>query len=71
MTLERIAYLILGVATLGWVALATREFQAEASSPELWLTIATVIGFGLLMVKALRDRAGNEEDRYYDQNVEK
>jgi hypothetical protein len=68
--LEKLAYLILGGATLGWIALATMEFQAEASRPESWLMLATVVGLGLLLFKALRDRAGNEEDRYYNQNVE-
>ena len=32
---------------------------------------AFIIGFGILLIKVLKDRAQNKEDDYYDKNVEK
>lgn len=30
-----------------------------------------IIGFGILLIKVLQDRAHNKEDDFYDKNVEK
>ena len=72
MNLEKLGYLILAVAGIGWLSLAVSEIEPGAiGAPEGLLGFATVAGYALLLVKALKDRLGSEEDDHYNRTVEK
>ncbi len=69
MNLETSAYTLLAIAAVAWTALAVLE--VEWATRDALLTAVTVLGFGLLLVKALRDRWTSAEDDHYSRNVEK
>jgi len=69
MNLEKLAYVVLGLTGLAWLALLIME--TNLSSLEAWLGWATVGGFVLLLAKAVRDRMSSAEDDHYARTVEK
>lgn len=67
--LERVGYLFLIVALIAWVYLLVKGL-IEAL-PEGLIGFVIIAGFGFLFWKVVRDRVNNEEDDYYDKNVDK
>ena len=67
--MEKTAYLILIIVTIAWIiAWIIGMFE------NVWLGIiglATIIGLGLLFIKALTDRLASKKDDKYSKDVEK
>lgn len=67
--MEKVAYVILMVVTIAWIiAWIVGMFE------NVWLGIiglVTIIGLGLLFIKALTDRLASKKDDKYSRNVEK
>jgi len=67
--MERTAYLILIIVTIAWIiAWIIGMFE------NVWLGIiglATIVGLGLLFIKALTDRLASKKDDKYSKDVEK
>ena len=67
--MERTAYLILIIVTIAWIiAWVVGMFE------NVWLGIiglATIVGLGLLFIKALTDRLASKKDDKYSKDVEK
>ena len=67
--MERTAYLILIIVTIAWIiAWIIGMFE------NVWLGIiglATIVGLGLLFIKALTDRLASKKDDKYSRDVEK
>jgi len=67
--MEKTAYIILMIVTIAWViAWIIGMFE------NLWLGIiglATIVGLGLLFIKALTDRLASKEDDKYSRDVKK
>ncbi len=67
--MEKTAYIILGTVAAIW--LIAMVIGMIAAFPYGLFGLLVMTGFGLLFIKALTDRLGNEEDNYYSRNVEK
>jgi len=67
--MEKTAYLILIIVTIAWIiAWIIGMFE------NVWLGIiglATIVGLGLLFIKALTDRLASKKDDKYSKDVEK
>lgn len=67
--MEKIGYVILIIAALAWIiAWIIGIFQ------NTWLGIiglATLVGLGLLFIKALSDRMKSSKDDHYSRDVER
>ncbi|HEC93125.1 MAG TPA: hypothetical protein ENI51_09065 [Candidatus Atribacteria bacterium] len=67
--MEKTAYIILIIVTIAWIiAWIIGMFE------NVWLGIiglVTIIGLGLLFIKALTDRLASKEDDKYSREVEK
>ncbi len=67
--MEKVAYIILIVVTIAWIiAWIIGMFE------NVWLGIiglVTIVGLGLLFIKALTDRLASNKDDKYSRNVEK
>ncbi|HDP36832.1 MAG TPA: hypothetical protein ENN27_03025 [Candidatus Atribacteria bacterium] len=67
--MEKTAYIILIIVTITWIiAWIIGMFE------NVWLGIiglATIIGLGLLFIKALTDRLASKKDDKYSRDVEK
>jgi hypothetical protein len=67
--MEKMGYIILILVTIAWIiAWIVGMFE------NVWLGIiglVTIIGLGLLFVKALTDRLASKKDDKYSRNVEK
>lgn len=67
--MEKIGYIILIIVTIAWiVAWIVGMFE------NVWLGIiglVTLIGLGLLFIKALTDRLASKKDDKYSRDVEK
>ncbi len=67
--LEKLGYLFLFAALVGWIYLLIRGL-IEAF-PEGIIGFILIIGFGFIFIKVVRDRINNKEDDYYSKNVDK
>jgi c-di-AMP phosphodiesterase-like protein len=67
--MEKTAYIILIIVTIAWIiAWVIGIFE------NVWLGIiglVTIVGLGLLFVKALTDRLASKKDDKYSKDVEK
>jgi c-di-AMP phosphodiesterase-like protein len=67
--MEKIAYIILIIVTIAWIiAWIVGMFE------NIWLGIiglVTIIGLGLLFIKALTDRLVSKKDDKYSRDVKK
>jgi len=67
--MEKTAYIILIIVTIAWIiAWIVGMFE------NVWLGIiglVTIVGLGLLFIKALTDRLASKKDDRYSKNVEK
>jgi len=67
--MEKTAYIILLVVAIGWIiAWIVGMFQ------NVWIGsigLVTLVGFGLLFIKALSDRMKSSKDDKYSKNVKK
>jgi len=67
--MEKTGYIILIIVTIAWiVAWIVGMFQ------NIWLGViglVTIVGLGLLFIKALTDRLANKKDDKYSRNVKK
>ena len=67
--MEKTAYVILLIAVIGWIiAWMVGLFQ------NTWLGIiglVTMVGLGLLFIKALNDRLKSSKDDHYSRDVER
>jgi len=67
--MEKMGYIILIIVTIGWIiAWIAGMFE------NVWLGIiglVTIIGLGLLFIKALTDRLASKKDDKYSRDVEK
>ena len=67
--MEKTAYIILIIVTIAWIiAWIIGMFE------NVWLGIiglATIVGLGLLFIKALTDRLASKKDDKYSKDVEK
>jgi len=67
--MEKTAYIILIIVTIAWIiAWVIGIFE------NVWLGIiglVTIVGLGLLFIKALTDRLASKKDDRYSKNVEK
>ncbi len=68
--MEKIGYLILGVAAVLWLGIVLYESALEIW-PEGLLGMLIIVGCGFLFVKAIADRLSNKEDDHYSKNVDK
>lgn len=65
--IEKIAYLFFGIAFLAWLVMLI--VGLVAAWPYGIFGLLAIAGFGLLLIKAIRDRWANEEDDHYSKNV--
>jgi len=67
--MEKVGYIILIIVTIGWIiAWIVGMFE------NIWLGtigLVTIIGLGLLFIKALTDRLASKEDDKYSRDVKK
>lgn len=67
--MEKTAYIILIIVTIAWIiAWIIGMFE------NVWLGIiglATIVGLGILFIKALTDRLASKKDDKYSKDVEK
>jgi len=67
--MEKTAYIILIIVTIAWIiAWIIGMFE------NVWIGsigLVTLVGFGLLFIKALSDRMKNSKDDKYSKDVEK
>ena len=65
--IERIAYLLLGIAFLAWLgAMIVGFIQAL---PYGIFGLFAIVGIGLLFGKVFQERLANKEDDHYSKNV--
>lgn len=67
--MEKIAYVILIIVAICW--LIAMIAGMVVAFPSGLIGLVAIIGFGLLFVKALKDRLSNKEDDHYSKEVEK
>ena len=65
--LEKVAYVLLGIATLAWVCMMIAGMVMML--PEGIFGLITIVGVGLLLIKVIRERLENKEDDHYSKNV--
>ena len=67
--MEKVGYIILIIVTIGWIiAWIVGMFE------NIWLGtigLVTIIGLGLLFIKALTDRLASKENDKYSRDVKK
>jgi len=66
---EKVGYSCLAVVALCY--LGAMMFGIIAAFPFGLIILIGLIGFGILLVKVIKERLGNREDDYYTRNVEK
>jgi hypothetical protein len=66
---EKVGYSCLAVVALCY--LGAMLFGIVAAFPFGLIILIGLIGFGILLVKVIKERLGNREDDYYTKNVEK
>lgn len=66
--MERIGYIILISVTVLW--LSAMISGMVMAFPAGIIGILAIIGLGVLFIKVIRDKASNEEDKHYSENVE-
>ena len=66
---EKVGYSCLAVVALCY--LGAMMFGIIAAFPFGLIILIGLIGFGILLVKVIKERLGNREDDYYTKNVEK
>ncbi len=66
---EKIGYLCLGVVAVAYVA--AMAYASVAALPWGAFGLVLIVGFGVLLVKVLRERLANREDDHYSRHVEK
>jgi hypothetical protein len=67
--MEIAGYVILAIAAIGWlVIMITRMVEVF---PEGVVGLIAILGLGILLIKALRDRLQNKEDDHYSKTVDK
>ncbi len=62
-----IGYALLIAALIGWLVLLITDLIDVL--PEGLIGLAAIAGFGLLLIKAIKDRLTNKEDNYYSKNI--
>lgn len=62
-----IGYALLIAALIGWLVLLITDLIDVL--PEGLIGLAVIAGFGLLLIKAIKDRLTNKEDNYYSKNI--
>ena len=67
--MEKTAYAILALVAAAWLVVVVMGLVAAL--PYGLLGLLGLAATGLLLVRALKDRWSNEEDDYYQKNVEK
>jgi hypothetical protein len=66
--MEKIGYILLAVAGVGLSVLLLAEID------DLWVgvfLVMAIVGFGVLLVKVVRDRRANKEDDHYAKTVDR
>ena len=69
MNLETLGYLLLGLVAAVW--LVAMVAGLVAAFPYGLIGLVLFAGFGLLLLKVLRERLRNRDDDYYADKVEK
>jgi len=67
--IEIIAYIILGSIQLLFIILMI--YGMIKVLPYGIIGLLLITGFGLLLIKAIKDRLKSKEDNYYSKNIEK
>ncbi|MGM0441538.1 MAG: hypothetical protein ACQEQC_03870 [Elusimicrobiota bacterium] len=67
--MEKIGYVLLSILALFW--LGAMVFGFINSLPLGILGFIGIAGFGILLIKVIKERLENEEDDYYSKNVDK
>jgi hypothetical protein len=67
--MEAIGYLILALAAIAWFCVIL--FGLVAAFPWGLIGLVAIVGVGFLLLKVLVERIDNEEDNYYEKNVDK
>ena len=66
--LEKVAYALLGFVSLLYLAVMVAGLIAAL--PWGIVGLVVIVGFGLLLIKVIRERIRNSEDNYYSKNVD-
>ena len=66
--IEKIAYALLGFVSLLYLAVMVAGLIAAL--PWGIVGLVVIVGFGLLLIKVIRERIRNSEDDYYSKNVD-
>jgi len=66
---EKVGYSCLAVVALCY--LGAMLFGVIAAFPFGLIILIGLIGFGVLLIKVIKERLSNKEDDYYTKNVEK
>ena len=67
--IEKVAYALLGFVSLLYLAVMVAGLVAAL--PWGIVGLVVIVGFGLLLIKVIRERIRNSEDDYYSKNVDK
>lgn len=67
--MEKVAYIILTIAAMGW--LVAMIVGMIATFPLGIIGLVVILAFGLLFVKALKERLASRKDDRYSRDVEK
>jgi len=62
-------YIILITVAILWLALVI--YGMVEAFPVGIIGILAIVGIGFLVIKVVKDKAANEEDKHYSDNVEK
>ena len=65
----RVGYALLAIAAIGYVAVLIRGLIA--AFPWGIVGLIAIVGFGLLLIRVLKDRLSSKEDDYYSKHVER
>jgi hypothetical protein len=66
--IEKVAYALLGFVSLLYLAVMVAGLIAAL--PWGIVGLVVIVGFGLLLIKVIRERIRNSEDDYYSKNVD-
>ena len=66
--IEKVAYALLGFVSLLYLAVMVAGLIAAL--PWGIVGLVVIVGFGLLLIKVIRERIHNREDDYYSKNVD-
>jgi len=66
--IEKVAYALLGFVSLLYLAVMVAGLFAAL--PWGIVGLVVIVGFGLLLIKVIRERIRNSEDDYYSKNVD-